>query len=138
MPKEPSKFAVKYGYRAVVPLAIILIFAFYLLVEYLVTGMNNNFVLAFSIVFFLIAILLFVGFTITISNRITKKYFHTETVVGQTGRVLKGVPANQIGTVVVMSEDWSFICDTDTYDNELVTVIGIQEDTATLRIKKIS
>ncbi|MCL4450993.1 MAG: NfeD family protein [Candidatus Thermoplasmatota archaeon] len=138
MPKQPSKFAVKYGYRAVVPLAILLIFAIYLLIEYLITGMNNSFLLAFSIVFFLITLLLFVGFSITISKRITKKYFHPETLVGQTGRVLKGVPANELGTVVVMSEDWSFICDTETHDNDQVTVIGVQEESATLRVKKIS
>ena len=138
MPKQPSKFAVKYGYRAVVPLAILLIFAIYLLIEYLITGMNNSFLLAFSIVFFLITLLLFVGFSITISNRITKKYFHPETLVGQSGRVLKGVPANELGTVVVMSEDWSFICDTETHDNDQVTVIGVQEESATLRVKKIS
>ncbi|MEM0135544.1 MAG: NfeD family protein [Thermoplasmatales archaeon] len=138
MQKQPSKFAVKYGYRAVVPLAIIIIFAFYLLIEYLITGESNSFLLAFSIVFFVIAALLFVGFSITISKRITKKYFHTGSLVGQTGRVLKGVPANELGTVVVMSEDWSFVCDTETHDNELVTVIGVQEETATLTVKKIS
>ena len=59
-------------------------------------------------------------------------------MVGQTGRVLKGVPANELGTVVVMSEDWSFICDTETHDNDQVTVIGVQEESATLRVKKIS
>ncbi len=138
MPKEPSKFTVKYGFRAVVPLAIILIFAFYLLIEYLITGRSNDFLLGFSILFFAIAILLFLGFTITISSRITKKYFHPETMVGQTGRVLKGVPANNIGTVVVISEDWSFVCDVDTYDNELVTVTGVQEDSVTLKVKKSS
>ena len=84
MTKEPSDFALKYGFRTVIPVAIILIFAIILLVEYLTTGMNNTFILAFSIVFFLIALLLYVGFRITISHRITKKYFHIETLVGQT------------------------------------------------------
>ncbi len=138
MAKEPSKFTVKYGYRAVVPIAIITIFALYLLIEYFITGRNNSFMLAFSIVFFLIALLLFVGFSITISQRITKKYFSKETMIGQTGRVLKGVPANEIGTVVVKSEDWSFVCDEDTIDNELVTVVAVQDDSATLKVRKSS
>lgn len=138
MAKEPGNFAVKYGFRAVVPLAIIFVFALILLVEYLITGMGNTFLLAISIVFFVIDVLLFVGFSITVSHRITKKYFNRGSLVGQTGRVLKGAPANDMGTVVVMSEDWSFICDVDTYDNELVTVVSVKDDNATLRVKKSS
>ena len=138
MPKEPSNFAVKYGFRAIVPVAIILIFAFYLLTEYLISGSTNSFLLALSIVFFATGLLLFVGFTITISNRITKKYFHTETLVGQSGRIIKGVPANTVGTVAVLSEDWSFVCDADTSDNEMVTVTEVQDDKVTLIVKKIS
>ncbi len=138
MAKEPSNFAVKYGFRAVVPLAIIFIFALFLLVEYLISGMSNTFLLAISIVFFVIDLLLFVGFSITVSHRITKKYFQMGTLVGQTGRVLRGVPANEVGTVVVMSEDWSFTCDVETYDNEQVTVVSVQDDNATLRVKKPS
>ncbi len=138
MTKEPSDFALKYGFRTVIPVAIILIFAIILLVEYLTTGMNNTFILAFSIVFFLIALLLYVGFRITISHRITKKYFHIETLVGQTGRVINGVPANVVGTVTVVNEDWSFVCDSNTSDNDLVTITEVQTDNVTVRVKKIS
>lgn len=136
--REPSNFTVKYGLRAIIPVSIIALFALFLLVEYLISGRTNSFLLAFSIVFFVTALLLFVGFTITISNRITKKYFHTETMVGQPGRVIRGVPAKTVGTVNVMNEEWSFVCDSDTFDNEAVTVLEVMEDNVTLRVKKFS
>jgi membrane-bound ClpP family serine protease len=138
MAKEVSNFTVKYGFRAMVLLSIILIFAFFLLIEYLSSGKNDSLLLALSIVFFVTDALLFVGFTITISTRITKKYFHTETLVGQTGRVINGRPAKSLGTVTVMNEDWSFICDSDTHDNEIVEVIEVMDDKVTLKVRKTS
>jgi membrane protein implicated in regulation of membrane protease activity len=138
MAKEVSNFTVKYGFRAMVPLSIILIFALFLLIEYLSSGRNDSLLLALSIVFFLTDALLFIGFTITISTRITKKYFHPETLVGRTGRVINGRPANNLGTVTVMNEDWSFICDSDTNDNDIVEVIEVMDDKVTLKVRKTS
>ena len=58
--------------------------------------------------------------------------------MGQTGRVINGVPANVVGTVTVVNADWSFACDSDTSDNELVTITEVQSDNVTVRVKKIS
>ncbi len=135
MPKEPSDFTVKYGMRVIVPLALFLLVAVLFLVLYFNTGRNDNVLLGLFFLFLIVTVLLFFGFRITISNRITKKYFHTETLIGQKGRVIKGVPAETLGTVNILNEDWSFLCDSDTSDNQIVTVTEVLEDTATLRVK---
>ncbi|MCL5874423.1 MAG: NfeD family protein [Candidatus Thermoplasmatota archaeon] len=134
MPKEPSDFTVKYGMRVIVPLGLFLLVAILFLVLYFNTGRSDDVLLGLFFVFLIVTVLLFFGFRITISHRITKKYFHTEALIGQKGRVIKGVPAKTYGTLNVLNEDWSFICDSDTSDNQVVTVAEVMEDTATLRV----
>lgn len=138
MSKEPNAFTVKYGFRVVVPVSLVSIFAIFLLVEYLLTGRKDSILLALAIAFFVIDLILIVGFGLTTSSRITKKYYHTETLIGQNGRVIKGVPARNTGTVTVSSEDWSFTCDSDTSDNEIVTIVDVFPDNVTLKVRKTS
>lgn len=135
MPREVSDFTVKYGMRAIVPISLFLLVALLFLILYFLTGRSDDVLLGLFFVFVVVTVLLFFGFRITISHRITKKYFHTETLIGQSGRVIKGVPAGTVGTVNVLNEDWSFVCDSDTTDNQMVTVTEISEDTATLRVR---
>jgi len=138
MPKEPSKLMMKYGYRTIIMLALLLIFSIFLLVEYLLTKEENPLLLAISTVFFLITIILSVGFSLTTVIRIEKKYFHSETLIGQKGRVTKGVIAGVRGTVTVANEDFSFISNSDTSDGETVTVSKIMDDNVTLVVRRSS
>lgn len=138
MAKEVSPIIVKYGYRVIVVLFLLFIFSIYLLVEYFLSGRTNNFYLAISIIFFLITLLLFLGFRITIVHKIEKKYFQLDTLIGQTGRVSKGVHSGERGTLNVSNEDWSFICNSDTTDGEIVTVVEVLADQALLKVKKSS
>ncbi len=138
MKKQPSAFTVRYGFRAIVPVAIISFFTVFLFAEYLYTGRGDSTLLALTILFLIIDLILVGGFRITISSWITKKYYHPETMVGETGRVIKGASAGETGTVTVASEDWSFVCDSDTYDNEIVTVVQVMPDNVILKVRKIS
>ena len=84
----------------------------------------------------MLTLILLVGFRLTRVERIHKKYFHAETLVGQKGRITKGVPSGNPGSVTVMNEDWSFVCDSDTSDNEAITVTEVMDDGVTLRVAK--
>ncbi|MGC8645052.1 MAG: NfeD family protein [Thermoplasmata archaeon] len=137
MAKQVSGFTVKYGYRTVGLLVALAAFAFFLLAEYFISGGVALF-LVFSILIFVITVFLLIGFSLTTSSRITKRYFHPDNLVGQTGRVLKGVPAGEVGTVTVVNEDWSFISDSDTNDGDIVVVTEVLEDKVTLKVKKAS
>ncbi|MEM0127897.1 MAG: NfeD family protein [Thermoplasmatales archaeon] len=137
MPREVSRVTVKYGYRTIGLLISLAAFAIFLLTEYFLTG-GIVFFLVFSIIIFVVLIFLFIGFSLTTSSRITKRYFHSDTLKGQNGNVVKGVPAGVKGTVTVLNEDWSFISDSDTSDGDLVTVIDVLEDGVTLKVRKIS
>jgi membrane protein implicated in regulation of membrane protease activity len=137
MPREVSRITVKYGYRTIGLLVALAAFAAFLLAEYFISG-GIVFFLVFSIIIFVITIFLFIGFSLTTSSRITKKYFHPENLVGKTGKVLKGVPAGEPGTVTVVNEDWSFICDSDTSDGDMVTVVEVLDDKVTLKVRKVS
>ncbi|MEM0073613.1 MAG: NfeD family protein [Thermoplasmatales archaeon] len=137
MPKEVSRLTVKYGYRTIGLLVALTIFALFLLSEYFLAGQVVLF-LVLSIILLVVVVFLFIGFSLTTSSRITKRYFHIENLKGQKGSVVKGVPAGTKGTVTVLNEDWSFICDSDTNDGDVVTVIDVLEDKVTLRVKKLS
>lgn len=138
MPRQLSPLVVKYGYRTIIVLVLLLIFSIFLLVEYFISEETNIFTLALAIIFFLITLILFIGFRLTIVNKIEKKYFHMETLIGQSGKVLKGVKAGEKGTVNVSNEDWSFICNSDTSDGENVTITEIMDDRITLKVRKPS
>jgi|GEM_PF-781965 membrane-bound ClpP family serine protease len=138
MPREVSNLVVKYGYRTLIVLILLLIFSTYLLLEYFISRETNVFLLALSIIFYVITVILFIGFRLTIVDKIHKKYFHNEVLIGQKGKVLKGVNAGTKGTANVMNEDWGFICDSDTRDGDIVTVEEIMEDNVTLKVRKSS
>ncbi len=128
----------KYGYRTFIILILLFIFATFLLVEYLITGQDHPTLLVLAILFYIILLILGIGFSLTNVKKINKKYFQTDTLVGQKGRVTRGVKAGEKGTAQVANEEWSFICDSDTFDNELIEVTGVLDDKVTLKIKKLS
>ena len=86
--------------------------------------------------FVLLALILFVGFSQTIVTRIEKKYFHSENLIGHSGKILKGAKAGERGTVDVLNEDWSFVCDSDTNVDDTVTVRNITDDKVTLQVER--
>lgn len=128
----------RYGYRTFIILIIIFIFSTFLLVEYLTTGQVHPTLLVLSILFYIIFVILAIGFSLTNVKKINKKYFQTDSLIGQKGRVTRGVKAGERGTAQVSNEEWSFVCDSDTYDNELIEVVAIMEDKVTLKIRKLS
>ncbi len=136
MNRGTSRLTVKYGYRTMGLLIVLLAFSAFLLVEYLVTGENTPFFLALSIVFFLLTLILFVGFSQTVVTRIEKRYFHSENLIGHSGKILKAARAGERGTVNVLNEDWSFVCDSDTNVDETVTVRNIMDDKITLQVER--
>ncbi|MCL4447827.1 MAG: hypothetical protein M0Z77_07060 [Thermoplasmatales archaeon] len=138
MSREVSSIIVKYGYRTLIILSILLAFSTFLLVAYIASKESNAFFLSLSIVFYLLTLILFVGFRLTKVERIHKKYFHTETLVGKGGRITKGVTAGNLGSVTVMNEEWSFVCDTNTSFNDEVVVTQVMDDRVTLRVRKSS
>jgi membrane protein implicated in regulation of membrane protease activity len=128
----------KYGYRTFIILILLFIFSTFLLIEYLITGQDHPTLLVLAILFYIIFLILAIGFSLTNVKKINKKYFQTDSLIGQKGRVTRGVKAGEKGTAQVSNEEWSFICDSDTYDNELVEVTGVLEDKVTIKIKKLS
>ncbi|MCL5681053.1 MAG: hypothetical protein M1515_03275 [Candidatus Thermoplasmatota archaeon] len=136
--KSETTLTAKYGFRTFFVLLILFIFSTFLLIEYFASGQQQPSILALSILFYIIFAILLIGFRLTNVKNIRKRYFHPDSVVGQVGRVTKGVPAGQRGGVQIESEEWSFISDSDTKDNENVEVVRVMEDKVTLKVKKIS
>ncbi|MGC8618487.1 MAG: NfeD family protein [Thermoplasmata archaeon] len=137
MRREVSPLIVKYGYRTLAILILLTVFSTYLLAEYFLSGEKNTFLLALSIIFYPLTIILFVGFRLTVVDRIHKKYFHNETLLNKSGKVSKGSVVGIKGSVNIANEDWSFICDSTTNEGDTVEVVGILEDNVTLRVKRI-
>ncbi|MGC8563030.1 MAG: NfeD family protein [Thermoplasmata archaeon] len=137
MRREVSPLIVKYGYRTLAILILLTVFSTYLLTEYFLSGEKNTFLLALSIIFYPLTIILFVGFRLTVVDRIHKKYFHNETLLNKSGKVSKGSVVGIKGSVNIANEDWSFICDSTTNEGDTVEVVGILEDNVTLRVKRI-
>lgn len=138
MPKEVSPIIVKYGYRTLGILIMLVAFSTFLLIEYFLSGERNAFFLALSIIFYPITLILFVGFRLTVVDRINKKYFQNETLLGKSGKVKKGSSAGAKGTVNISSEDWSFVCDSSTEEGDTVEVIETLEDGITIKVRRIS
>ena len=138
MRREVSPLIVKYGYRTLAILILLAIFSTYLLTEYFLSGEKNTFLLALSIIFYPITIILFVGFRLTVVDRIHKKYFHNETLMNKSGRVSKESGVGIKGSANISNEEWSFICDSITNEGDTVEVVGILDDNVTLRVKKIA
>lgn len=137
MSREVSSLIVKYGYRTLAILILLTIFSTYLLVEYLLSGEKNTFLLALSVIFYPLTIILFVGFRLTVVDRIHKKYFHNETLLNKSGKVLKGSATGIKGSANIANEDWSFVCDSTTSEGDTVEVVGILDDNITLKVKRI-
>ena len=138
MHREVSSLVVQYGYRTLGMLILLAIFSTFLLTEYFLSGETNTFFLVLSIVFYPITLILFVGFRLTVVDRIHKKYFHSETLLRKIGKVSKGSSAGNKGSANISSEDWSFICDSNTKEGDTVEIIEILEDNVTLKVRKIS
>jgi membrane protein implicated in regulation of membrane protease activity len=137
MPREVSPLIVKYGYRTLAILILLTVFSTFLLVEYFLSGDKNTFLLALSIIFYPLTIILFVAFRLTVVDRIHKKYFQNETLLNKSGKVLKGSSVGSKGSANISNEDWSFICDSTTKEGDTVEVIGILDDNITLKVRKI-
>lgn len=136
MKKGISRIKVKYGYRTLGLLVVLLVFSIILLVEYIITEESNPLLIGVSMVFFVITAILFVGFSQTSVMRIEKRYFHNDSLIGLGGRVVKGSRAGERGTMYARNEEWSFVCDSDTTSNESVVVKEVMEDRVTLRVEK--
>ncbi|MCL4333203.1 MAG: hypothetical protein M1290_00510 [Candidatus Thermoplasmatota archaeon] len=135
MGRGPSRLTVKYGYRTLGLLIFLLIFSTFLLYEYFAGKERMPLFLALAVIFYIITLVLFVGFSYTVVTRIEKKYYRVDDLVGQTGKVFKGVKAGERGTVNVRNEDWTFVCDSDTSDEQIVTVKRVMEDRVTLVVE---
>lgn len=138
MRREVSPLIVKYGYRTLAILTLMAIFSTYLLIEYFLSGEKNTFLLVLASIFYPLTIILFVGFRLTVVKKIHKKYFHNETLLNKSGKVSKGAEVGIKGSANISNEDWSFICDSITNVGDTVEVVGILEDNATLKVKKVA
>ncbi len=136
--KQELTIMQRYGYRTFIILILIFIFSTFLLVEYFQSDQTHPTLLILAILFYLIFVILLIGFSLTNVKKINKKYFQTTTLIGQKGRVTRGVKAGEIGSAQVSNEEWSFVSESDTKENDLIEVIAVMDDKITLKVKKIS
>ncbi len=126
----------RYGYRTLILLILILIFASYLLFEYYYTGAVHTTLIVLSILFYFIDIVLFIGFSLTRVKKINKAYFKMEALIGKEGKVIKGCRPGEKGSATVSSEDWTIESDEELKEGDIITVTGVLEDNITLKVKK--
>ena len=127
----------RYGYRTIVILILLFVFSTFLLFEYIVTGYIHITILILSILFYLITIVLIVGFSLTRVKKINKSYFTMDSLIGKTGKVIKSCKTGEKGAATVASEDWSIESDEELFEGDTIKVVGIMEDKVTLKVKKI-
>ncbi len=127
----------RYGYRTFIILLLILIFAIYLIYLYFSTGEVHSSYLFLSVLFLIIAVIIFVGFRFTIIKKIDKIYFNTNTMIGESGIVITPASAGLKGTVRIQHEEWSFTSNEDMQVNDKVEVISVMDDKVTMVVRKI-
>jgi membrane-bound ClpP family serine protease len=127
----------RYSFRTIIILILLFVFSTFLLFEYIVTGYIHITILILSILFYLITIVLIVGFSLTGFKKINKSYFTIDSLIGKTGKVIKSCKPGEKGAATVASEDWSIESDEELFEGDTIKVVGIMEDEVTLKVKKI-
>lgn len=89
-----------------------------------------------GIIIVLIGVGLGYGFKTTAVRRISKRYYTMETIVGKEGVAKSGFDAGNKGVVNVDNEYWSAVTSDRISEGDMVTVVSVESDKVTLRVKK--
>ncbi len=134
-PKESLKDRLYlFGVRQLVLVVAVAAVGVYLTISGIVYGAVENVIGGLVIVF--IGIGLGYGFKTTAVRRITKRYYSVDTIVGKEGVAKSSFDAGTKGVVNVDNEYWSAVTDDRISEGDEVSVVSVEADKVTLRVKK--
>ena len=123
-----------FGIRQLILVVAIVIAGLYVLLSGLFYSAVEN--IGIGLVIVLIGGGLAYGFKTTAVRRITKKYYTVDTVIGKQGIAKVSFDAGAKGVVNVESEYWSAVTADRIAEGDSVSVISVESDKVTLRVKK--
>lgn len=123
-----------FGIRQLALIAAVIVIGLVLIVEGAVAGLMEN--LVAGVVIVLIGVGLGYGFKTTAVRRVSKRYYTTDTIVGKEGVAKSGFDEGNKGVVNVDNEYWTAVTSDRISEGDTVTVVSVEIDKVTLRVKK--
>lgn len=123
-----------FGVRQLALVAAVIVVGIVFVVIGAVAGQMENLVAGILIV--LIGIGLGYGFKTTAVRRVSKRYYTMDTIVGKEGVAKSGFDQGNKGVVNVDNEYWSAVTSDRISEGDTVTVVSVESDKVTLRVRK--